>query len=190
MRCGQSCWAQGHKELQPQLLPHSPSGHRGRWGHLGDTGRNLKRENRVKAFRRSNPAHEPPVTGSSSRASSCRTGCLSWAWQPRPHSGKAAHNSHSLWSKAHGFTHPRRCARDRTSARSPCCSTAMPSLRRIRGDLHSFHRNHIGLTPLPGIPALLPHRPQPRPEVALPVFGGSCGRRLVTGDRAKDGQGS
>lgn len=53
---------QGHSpQLQPQLLPHSPSGHRGRWGHLGDTGRNLKKENRAKAFRSSNPAHEPPA---------------------------------------------------------------------------------------------------------------------------------
>lgn len=60
----------------------------------------------------------------------------------------------------------------------------------MRSVLHFFHRNPISLS-LPGILPLLPHRLQPRRrEVALPIFGGSCGRRLVTGDRAKDGQGS
>lgn len=93
--------------------------------------------------------------------------------------------SHSLWSEAQQPTHPRRCARGRTSARSPCCSTAMPSLRRARSALHSSSEIPSVLS-LPGILPLLPHRR----EVALPIFGGSCRRWMVTGDRAKDGQGS
>lgn len=42
--------------------------------------------------------------------------------------------------------YPRRCARDQTSAHSPCCSTATPWLRQTRGVLHS-NKNPVNLIP-------------------------------------------
>lgn len=149
----QSCWGQGHF---PQLQPHSPSGHRGKWGHRGDTGRNLKRENRAGGFRSSNPAHEPPETASCPEAAPEAAPAICVPVPGWAHPGKAAHsNSHySLRWQAHEFTHPRRCARDQTSARSPCCSTAVPWLRRVASVLQSFLRDLMGPSPArdPSVP--------------------------------------
>lgn len=126
----------------PRLRPLLPSGHRGRWGRPGGTGRNLKREKHSEPFGKDDPAHAPQLLPS----------CLLAA---------EAADQESIGGQEPAY--PRRCARDQTSARSPCCSTATPWLRRTRGLLHS-NKNPVNLIPARDPPSVSPRFPAQAPR--------------------------